>query len=292
MKIKTLSYLFVLLFLACQSKNDKIEIYTKLPEKLKETSGISFSKEFNLLFVIEDSGNQNKIYGINKKGEIIKEITVENIKNTDWEDLTMDKKGNLYIGDFGNNKNVRKDLAIYKINSTSLNQDTIHNIEKISFHYSEQKLFPPKKDSLLYDCEAFFEWNNNFYLFTKNRSKHFDGTSFIYEIPNSPGHHVAELIGKFKTCTNKTDCAITSATISPDETKIVLLSRNKIWLFENFEKENFTNGTITEYNLDHSSQKEAICFKDSNSILIADEREKKKNGNVYFLSLKSLERKP
>jgi hypothetical protein len=34
--------------------------------------------------------------------------------NIDWED-TKDKNGNLYVGDFGNNDNERKDLCIYKI---------------------------------------------------------------------------------------------------------------------------------------------------------------------------------
>jgi hypothetical protein len=28
--------------------------------------------------------------------------------NIDWEDITKDKDGNLYVGDFGNNDNERK----------------------------------------------------------------------------------------------------------------------------------------------------------------------------------------
>ncbi|WP_317167925.1 hypothetical protein [Flavobacterium jejuense] len=222
---------------------------------------------------------------------IIKEITIKNTENIDWEDLTTDKQGNLYIGDFGNNENVRKNLAIYKINSANLHQDTIREIKKITFNYPEQKEFPPKKDALLYDCEAFFEWNNSFYLFTKNRSKHFDGISLIYKIPNIPGHHTAALIGHFKTCSDNKDCAITSATMSIDQSKIILLSNNRIWLLENFEDKDFKKSKITEYDLGLSSQKEAICFKESDTILIADERKKKKGGNVYSISLKHLKGK-
>ena len=53
---------------------------------------------------------------------------------------------------------------------------------KISFSYPEQKEFPPKKKEMFYDVESFFEHNGYFYLFTKNRSKGFDGTAFIYKI--------------------------------------------------------------------------------------------------------------
>jgi uncharacterized protein YdgA (DUF945 family) len=62
-----------------------------------------------LLWVIEDSGNANKIYGLNQTR---KNITIRMLK-IDWEEITKDKEGNLYIGDFGNNEN-KEDLCIYK----------------------------------------------------------------------------------------------------------------------------------------------------------------------------------
>jgi hypothetical protein len=60
-----------------------------------------------LLWVIEDS-NANKIYGLNPKGKLEKSITIQNAENIDWEEITKDKEGNLYIGDFGNNENKEK----------------------------------------------------------------------------------------------------------------------------------------------------------------------------------------
>jgi len=292
--MKTYFNIAALFFLTVSCKNDSDSLipFFALSNDLKEISGITYFPENNLLWTLEDSGNANSIYGLNSNGEIVKNITIENTENIDWEDISKDKDGNLYIGDFGNNDNVRQDLCIYKIDKNSLDNESTIPEYKISFAYPEQKDFPPKKTAMFYDVEGFFEFKNNFYLFTKNRSKGFDGITFLYKVPNVSGFHEAKLIGKFKTCDNYKYCAITSAAISPDATKVVLLSHDKIWLFENFNDDNFLNGTGTPLDLNHFSQKEAICFKDDDTLLIADERIKKTGGNVYEVSLEKLKSKP
>lgn len=277
-----------IVLLSCQQPSTFLTTIYSLPKNLKEVSGITYSTEDSLLWTLEDSGNANVLYALNSEGLIAKEVTVKNVENIDWEDLTKDKEGNLYIGDFGNNENERQDLCIYKMDKKSLDNENAFPAYKISFSYPEQKNFPPKKKELLYDVESFFELNGNFYLFTKNRSKGFDGTVFIYKVPNRAGFHKAELIGDFKTCDDYDNCAITSAAISPDQSKVVLLSHSKIWLFKNFSSDNFLSGIRTETELQHNSQKEAICFKDNDTLLIADEKVKKTGGTLYEISTNKL----
>lgn len=289
------NYLLLLasiVLLSCQQSSELLTTIYSLPKKLKEVSGITYSTDDSLLWTLEDSGNANVLYALNAEGMIAKEVTVKDTDNVDWEDITKDKAGNLYIGDFGNNENERQDLCIYKMDKKSLDNENAIPAYKISFSYPEQKEFPPKKKELLYDVESFFEWNGNFYLFTKNRSKGFDGTVFIYKVPNSAGMHKAQLIGEFKSCDDYSNCAITSAAISPDNTKVVLLSHSKIWLFENFSSDDFLSGTKTETELQHNSQKEAICFKDNATLLIADEKVKKTGGKLYEISIQKLKSKP
>jgi len=273
--------------LACQQQSDSdLKTLYSLPKKLKEVSGITYFPEKNLIYTLEDSGNKNAIYAINSEGKLTKTITITNAKNVDWEDITKDKSGNIYIGDFGNNDNERKDLCIYKVNKNQLNKDQASAEYKVSFSYPEQTEFPPKKKEMFYDVEGFFEHGNYFYLFTKNRSKGFDGTAFIYKIANKPGTQKATKIGEFKTCSNYNHCVLTSATISPDGKKVVLLSHDKIVLFKNFKGDLFHKGTQTEISLGNFSQKEAIVFKDNNTLLIADEKTNKVGGNVYEFKLK------
>jgi hypothetical protein len=286
--------LFFLVFslLACQQDNGVLTTICKLPKEVKECSGIINDARHELLWAIADSGNQNVVYGLTNKGRIAKTITLSNVANIDWEDITSDPAGNLYIGDFGNNENTRTDLAIYKVPATALESSTVNVTTKISFAYPEQKEFPPKKKGLFYDCEAFFEHKGYFYLFTKNRSKGFDGTTFMYQVPNQSGFHQAKLLGKFITCADYQHCAITSVAISPDASKIVLLSHSKVWLLDHFKDNKFLNGAVSELDLNHFSQKEAVCFKDDKTLLIADEKTKKTGGKVYEVTLSSLKSKP
>lgn len=284
-----LSFSFVLM--GCQQESSSLTPLFSLPNKLKEVSGITYVPGANLLWVLEDHGNPNAIYSINSNGKIENILTIANTDNIDWEDITKDKEGNLYIGDFGNNNNERKDLSIYKIDKNALQSKSATPVYKISFTYPEQKDFPPKKSEMFYDVEGFFEFKDNFYLFTKNRSKGFDGTAFLYKIPNVPGVHQAVLMGEFETCTVYNSCAITSATISPNDEKVAILTHDKLFLFENFKNDNFLNGTKTVLELNHFSQKEAACFKDNDRLFLADERAKSIGGNVYNVSLKMLKSK-
>ncbi len=275
--------LFVSLsFTSCSTKNEPQKLFS-LPKPLKEISGITLVGD--KLWAIADSGNENIIYQLTEGGGIASKITITNAGNVDWEDLTKDSEGNLFIGDFGNNDNTRKDLCIYAISKDSLGKSETNSVAKISFSYPEQKEFPPKKTQLWYDVEAFITYKDNFYLFTKNRSKNFDGTTLLYRVPMTPGNHTATLLGSFKTDTNYNNNAITGAAISPNQQRIAILSHSKIWIFEEFKEDDFLQGKSTEFSLNHYSQKEAITFKNNTSVWIADEKVKKSGGNVYEFHL-------
>lgn len=291
--MKKLSLLF-LLFVCCGQTNDTpVALLCKLPKKLSEVSGIQISKEAKSLYAIQDSGNGSFLYEIGFDGKKKREFAI-NANNTDWEDLASDDTGNLYIGDFGNNDNTRKDLAIIKINEADLKDDNtnIAISQKTTFSYPEQTDFPPPKKAKLFDCEAFIVSGDYFYLFTKNRSKSYDGTSLVYKIANAPGEQKAILLGQFKTCDNYNTCCITGAAFSSDKKKIVLLSHSKVFVFDSFSGDAFLQGKMTAYELHHYSQKEAICFKDNNKVLIVDEKTKKVGGNLYEVDLKNLKSEP
>lgn len=252
----------------------------KLPSKLSEVSGI-VSIGNTSAWVIEDNGNKDHLYAINLKGNLVKEFKVENAKNHDWEDLAKDEEGNIYIGNFGNNANDRKNLSIYKLPNPENETGKKIKAEKISFHYPEQKKFPPKKSKLMFDCEAFFYKNNSLYLITKNRTRPYTGKAFIYKIPAVVGSHEAKFIGEFTACTDQQFCSVTGADISPDGKKVVLLGSGFIWLFTDFSSDDFTKGTLRTIDVKHRTQQESICFVDNNTLLIADEQSKTKGRNLY-----------
>jgi len=282
------SLVFFSVLLSCGAQEDfgKLTYKTALPDLLKETSGIAYNEQDQSVYTINDSGHGPIIYNITPKtGKINKAITLQKAANIDWEDITADED-HIYIGDFGNNGNYRKDLAIYTVSKVDIEDgNAFAKASKISFSYSDQTEFPPKKSERNFDVEAFFLLNDHFYLFTRNREKNYDGTTTCYKLPNKEGIHVAERIHSFPTCDDQTDCLITSAAIHKPSGKIALLSYNKVWILSNYEGDDFFSGTVEKIKLGHRSQKEGITFKDENTLLIADEGSKRHSSTIYELTM-------
>ena len=251
--------------------------------KVKEISGIEFDK-FNRLWAINDSGDQPKLYRLNQDGSIAKEILVTNAKNIDWEDMTQNKFGHFFLGDFGNNKNDRKWLTIYKIENPIDIKGETTEAEIIKFTYPEMDGRPIQPDQRNFDLEAFVALGRHLYLFTKNRTEPFDGITKVYKVGDHAANFDAELIDSFKTCTTMEKlCWITSAALSPDRTKLVLLDSTSIWLFENFRGDKFFSGDVSRIDLGIVTQKEAITFYDDNTIVFTDEEFKGIGGNAYVI---------
>lgn len=285
MKFITTYFVLFYLLLGCTTKHGKLKLITKLPKKLKENSGIvSYSKE--TAWFIEDNGNSDNIYKTDFKGNIIQHLDIKNTKNIDWEDLTKDKDGNLYIGDFGNNSNTRKDLVILKLPNPEIEKGNKIKTEAIHFNFPEQKEFPPNKNGLFYDAEAFFHFDEHLYIFTKNRATPFTGETYIYKVQDEKGTYRAKFLAKIKLCTDKETCRVTSADISPDGEKIVLLSYGKIWILKDFIGGDTSKLDIQEIDLGVRTQLESVCFTSNNTLLLSDEKRDDTGGNLYSYEIK------
>ena len=289
---KSILFTTVIVFIALASFVS-LSIYTlyskkqlSVDPKLKEISGIEFDKK-KRLWAINDGGDDPKLYRLGEDGAIEKEILVTNAKNIDWEDMTQNKFGHFFLGDFGNNKNDRKWLTIYKIeNPIDIKTETTE-AEIIKFTYPEMDGTPITPNKRNFDLEAFVEYKRHLYLFTKNRTEPFDGITNVYKVGDHAANFDAQLIDSFKTCTTLEKlCWITSAALSPDRTKLVLLDSTSIWLFENFKGDKFFSGDVSRIDLGIVTQKEAITFYDDNTLIFTDEEFKGLvGGNAYVIKL-------
>lgn len=281
--MKKIAVLFSMFLLLCCQNFGQLNMIADLPKALNEVSGNEVIAGSKIIWSITDGGNQPKLYGISEKGKIKKVIYVKT-KNRDWEDLTSDEEGNIYIGDFGNNNSRRKNLKILKIDKKYLNKKNAE-VEVIKFEYENQYKFPPKKKDLFFDAESFFYFKKHFYIFTKSRVKKAYGKTSLYKLPATKGKQKAKLIGEFDNG-KKNDAWITSADISDDGKKVVLLSQKNILIFTDFKNDNFLSGKVKEIVFEqHESQKEGICFKNNNTLLITDEKAGGKGGNLYQLKI-------
>ena len=250
------------------------ETVCRLPEKVSETSGIELTGK-NEIWTLNDSGGEAELYLCDTLGNLRRTVKINGAENHDWEDLAQDDAGNFYIGDMGNNNNDRDNLRIYKIPNPGATDAESVDAEKIKFTYDDQTEFPPGDDQLNYDCEAVIWFNRHLYLFTKSRTLPIKTN--VYRLPDQAGEYVARKIGSFAsggTSTVETDLYsywITSADISPDGSRLALLSHDRVWVFDNFTGDDFFGGNYKVFNLEFSTQKESICFIDNRSLYISDE---------------------
>ena len=276
--------LFLIFCVACTNYG-QLQFKAKLPKKLQEVSGIIPANQNGTYWVIEDSGNPDRLYRVNQAGELLQSVRIKNAKNRDWEDIARDTMGYVYIGDIGNNFNKREDLVIYKVPEPVAGLEEVR-AEKIKFSYPDQKRFPPKSKNFNFDCEAMLYANDSLYLFSKNRARPFKGLVKVYRIPATPGEYVAELIGTLPTCDDSYWCKVTAADLSPDGKTIMLLGYGNIWLIET----DLSNGKLLSgkmESLDHgaSTQLESACYTTSNTLLLADETGTGGGRNLYTYTL-------
>ncbi|MCX6352199.1 MAG: hypothetical protein NTX03_10090, partial [Bacteroidetes bacterium] len=186
---------FLLVFIKVEAQKVIFRDLCTLPAELIEASGLA-TKNASSVWSHGDWGNPPELYLVDTTGTLLQTLKIKGT-NSDWEDLTQDDNDNVYIGDFGNNNNRRKDVKIYIVKKISSIKSSSTAVDSILFSYPDQLQFPPKKNHLNFDCEAFLFFNDSLYLFTKNRSSPFNGVCKLYRLPAKAGNYKAELIDSF-----------------------------------------------------------------------------------------------
>ena len=235
---------------------------------IAESSGFVKSRQFeNVFWTHNDSGDLPRIFATTDKGELIRQVTFEGAKNVDWEDITTDDAGNLYIGDIGNNDNNRRDLTVYVIKEPDPRKaNTTQVVKRIHFQYPDQILFADPQN-LNFDSEALFWANGHLYLLTKHRS---DRRTALYRFENLDGAQTQTLtrLGDFKI-----DGMVTGADASVDGSKLLVLCYEYIYLFEKpRNNDNYLAGQFKRI-LIELRQSEGICFDEPYFMMTNEQRE-------------------
>lgn len=259
-----------LLMLQGQTLNNRRII--KFPTNLEETSGIISLRNGASVWTHNDSGGRPELYEMDTMGNVIRTVVIANATNVDWEDITQDDQGNIYIGDFGNNNGIRTDLTIYKISDPYLTPNDTVIAKMITFSYENQNSFPPQSADNNFDVEAMVVFKDSLFLFTKNQTTPFNGMVRMYMLPTTSGNYSISPVDSFKTGTGAmASYWVTSAALNADAGVFVMISSNYLWKFTNFPDNRFLQGSVTQYALNEFSQKEGVCFVDSTHLYLSDE---------------------
>ena len=262
MKLKFF-YIIIFLFTNAIIFSQNVVQDINLSKKLDETSGLEIIG--NQLITINDSGNNPILFYLDKNGNIVKERKIECCQNNDWESLAVDDEF-IYIADFGNNYDTRKNLSIIKIPIA----ENINESEIINFSYPEQKKFTTIYRSSQYDAEALISINDNLIIFTKNKLKKI---TEIYSLPKTGGNYQAKKIGSIDTKSIVTGADYDKKTSTLALTSTILFDDYYIQIINDFNFNNH-NHKIDTYKIPiGKTQVESIKIIDPTTFWITSEDE-------------------
>ncbi len=248
--MKILALLCSLLFFSYAAGPQKITC-----KKISEASGLLFSKTYpNVIWTHNDSGDKPFLYAVDRKSlQLISKIKIENAQHKDWEDITY-YKGDIVIGDFGNNKSRRNALKLYFIDEPNPYKEKKATVKKhLKFKYSDQI-----DDKIRnYDCEAMFSFNETLFLLTKHRE---DRNTTLYKIENDIAKKV-------------TDFAIGGKVTSADShgNYIAVLTYDLLYILQpTLTSDNIFDGKIYKKKIDAGKVEGVSFFKNEIKVINED----------------------
>ncbi len=237
---------------------------------LEELSGMTIAMQKNQFWGHNDKGNDSELFRFDLDGKVLQKVKLKGVKNDDWEAIERDNKGNLYIGGIGDNEEKRKVYRIHKIKEPIVTAKKIEEIETYSFFYADHKS---------HNCEAFFIFNDIFYLITKVDNKRKSTQPEIYRLENLKENliNTADRIGTFSIGGEVTDAMYLDAYKC-----LLVLTYSKIALYSVEQETDLLSKPISVIDIDFG-QCEAIGFNGSDIVITNEKGEIWKYGIDRFI---------
>lgn len=255
---------------------DKPEKRFKLPSVLQEVSGLYYAGPDSLWW-LNDGGDVPRLFLTDGEGQIKKEVLLP-VQNRDWEDLTADDQGTIYIGDFGNNQSLRNDLKIYTYHVES------EQIDSIEYHYPDQSRFDQVTSyDYSFNLEGFFWYQDSLHLFTKSALPKSNYLTKHYVLTDQAGSQQAILRDSLVLKKR----AVTAAAVDAATGRMALLayyynkilgfwpvSRANVFFFDDYPQGYFLRGKLWKKKASclFATQYESLDFLPDHYFYIASEQ--------------------
>lgn len=179
-----------------------------------ESSGLVASRQHPGVFWTHNDGGgkRARLFGMTREGQSLAEFNVAGAVLDDWEDLALDARGHLLIGDFGNNKTKRPEVAVYEIPEP----DPKARQGTVVIQRGWRLTFPKQP----FDCESLFVWKDTAYVVSKVFD---DQRAELYRFPldAARGPHTLEFVTQLDI-----QSPVTGAALSADGRLLGLTARS------------------------------------------------------------------
>ncbi len=185
--------------------------------RITESSGLIQSKADPEIFWTHNDGKRPHLFAIDRTGKSLNEFVVALPYLHDWEDISTDRAGHIYIGDIGNNDAKRNQLAVYEADEP----DPRATVGVIKINRGWQLKFPGKP----FDCESLFIRGGFGYVISKVFD---DAHAEIYRFPLTTQKDPVVLESVVQL---KIDSPVTGACLSPNGKALGLVSKSGAYLY-------------------------------------------------------------
>jgi hypothetical protein len=252
-----------------------------LDGRIREPSGLTASTARpGVMWTHGDSGAANWLFAIDRRGRLLARVRVRGSHNVDWEDLTHDDEGRLWIGDIGNNDSVRRDLRVYRVPEPSLDEavGTVRVERTVGYHFPDQHEFGDQRAD--FDAEALFWWQDQLWLLTKHRN---DDFTRLYRFPALSGEVALEQVASFDLGASlegphqRRSGQVTAAEVAPDGRHWAMLSYDAVFVFatpSSGKGADLFDELVTRIGFDssHTRQAEALAWDGEALVIVNEDR--------------------
>jgi hypothetical protein len=185
--------------------------------ELTESSGLVASRTFpGVFWTHNDHGSTPKLFAMSRYGGALGKFKVTGATISDWEDISIDSSGNLYLADTGNNDLSRNEVQVYRV--IEPNPRGVGSVNVVQAWHLK---FPngPK------NFECLFVYGGFGYLVSKERNDNDAVEVFRFPLGNVTSLTL-QLVGKVRVPGN-----VTGGAISRDGQLAALLTENGPFLF-------------------------------------------------------------
>jgi hypothetical protein len=193
------------------------ELTGQLPKVVNESSGLVRSRKYpdkDVFWTHNDSGDPARIFAVESKGALLREVQIPNGKNVDWEDIAFDDGGRLVIADIGDNPRRRKSLTLYRLPEPDAFNPAEIAADAQVFHFR----YPDGEGP--FDAEALFVRGKFAYVLTKDQKS---TRCYRLPLPEKPPQDGKPVVAEFIGATEKI-ATVTGADLSPDGRHLALVT--------------------------------------------------------------------
>jgi hypothetical protein len=194
--------------------------------RITESSGIVVSrKNPEIIWTHNDGGGKRQVlYAMKRAGQPLAEFRITGAVLEDWEDIAADDKGNLFLGDIGNNDAKRTAIAVHQLPEPDTKD--VNGLARVSRTWTLRYPQTP------FDSESLFVWGESGYLISKVVN---DERADIYRfsLTNAAPFQTLEVVAEVKI-----DSPVTGADISQDGKLLGMVAKNGAYVFR-------INGDVT-----------------------------------------------